>query len=164
MTKRFIVESVMIDCLCEDEPRIAKVITDTDENYSYEELYEVAELLNEQQATINELQDLCGKSDYENAKLRIENKELQEEIKLLKPTNVEQYEQIVQLQEENEKLRLELETHKHPLWSTREAERKLSEVTNSLADEVRKNGLLNEEINQLRIENMRLKKKGSDIV
>ena len=105
MTKRFIVESVMIDCLCEDEPRIAKVITDTKETYSYEELYEVAELLNEKQATINELQDLCGKSDYENAKLRLKNKELQEEIKLLKPVNIGQYEQIVQLQEENEQLR-----------------------------------------------------------
>ena len=67
------------------------------------------ELLNEQQATIRKLQDLCGKSDYENAKLRIENKELQEEIKLLKPVNIEQYEQIVQLQEENEQLRQELE-------------------------------------------------------
>lgn len=66
------------------------------------------------------------------------------------------------LKEENEQLRLELETHKHPLWSTREAERKLSEVTNNLANEVKKNGLLNEEINQLRIENMRLKKKGGD--
>ena len=64
-----------------------------------------------------------------------------------------------ELEEENEQLRLELETHKHPLWSTREAERKLSEVTNNLADEVKKNGLLNEEINQLRIENMRLKKR-----
>ena len=62
----------------------------------------------------------------------------------------------------NERLRLELETHKHSLWSTREAERKLSEVTDNLADEVKKNGLLNEEINQLRIENMRLKKKGGD--
>ena len=62
----------------------------------------------------------------------------------------------------NERLRLELETHKHSLWSTREAERKLSEVTDSLADEVKKNGLLNEELNQLRIENMRLKKKGGD--
>lgn len=60
---------------------------------------------------------------------------------------------------ENEQLRLELETHKHPLWSTREAERKLSEVTDNLADEVKKNGLLNEELNQLRIENMRLKKR-----
>ena len=57
-------------------------------------------------------------------------------------------------------LRLELDTHKNPLWSTREAERKLSEVTDNLADEVKKNGLLNEELNQLRIENMRLKKKG----
>ena len=81
MTKRFIVESVMIDCLCEDEPRIAKVITDTDENYSYEDLYEVAELLNEQQATIRKLQDLCGESDGENAKLRIENKKLKAKLK-----------------------------------------------------------------------------------
>jgi len=69
---------------------------------------------------------------------------------------------VKQLNEENEQLRLELETNKHPLWSTREAERKLSEVTNNLANEVKKNGLLNEEINQLRIENMRLKKKGGD--
>ena len=59
-------------------------------------------------------------------------------------------------------LRLELDTHKNPLWSTREAERKLSEVTDNLADEVKKNGLLNEELNQLRIENMRLKKKDGD--
>lgn len=57
-------------------------------------------------------------------------------------------------------LRLELDTHKHPLWSTREAERKVNKLADSLADEVRKNGLLNEELNQLRIENMRLKKKG----
>ena len=66
MTKRFIVESVMIDCLCKDEPRIAKVITDTDENYSYEDLYEVAELLNGQQATINKL-----KSDIEETEISI---------------------------------------------------------------------------------------------
>ena len=69
---------------------------------------EVEKKLNEQQATIRKLQDLCGESDGENAKLRIENKRLQEEIKLLKPTNIEQYEQIVQLQEENEQLRKEL--------------------------------------------------------
>ena len=37
---------------------------------------DVCELLNEQQATIRRLQDLCGKSDGENAKLRIENKRL----------------------------------------------------------------------------------------
>ena len=67
-----------------------------------------------------------------------------------------------ELFEENEQLRLELETHKHPLWSTREAEKKVNKLADSLADEVKKNGLLNEEINQLRIENMRLKKKGGD--
>lgn len=55
-------------------------------------------------------------------------------------------------------LQLELDTHKHPLWSTREAERKVNELADNLADEVKKNGLLNEDINQLRIENMRLKK------
>jgi len=58
---------------------------------------DVVVLLNEQQSTIRKLQDLCGKSDGENMKLR-------NEIKLLKPTNIEQYEQIVQLQEENERL------------------------------------------------------------
>ena len=41
---------------------------------------EVVDLLNEQQATIRKLQDLCGQSDSENAKLRIENKRLQEEL------------------------------------------------------------------------------------
>lgn len=72
--------------------------------------------------------------------------------------------QVVDLLNEQDKeiglLRLELDTHKHPLWSTREAERKVNKLADSLADEVKKNGLLNEEINQLRIENMRLKKKG----
>lgn len=67
-----------------------------------------------------------------------------------------------ELAEENDQLRLELETHKHPLWSTREAEKKVNKLADSLADEVKKNGLLNEELNQLRIENMRLKKKGGD--
>ena len=74
----------------------------------------------------------------------------------------EQQATISALKEENEQLRLELETHKHPLWSTREAERKVNELADSLAEEVKKNGLLNEEINQLRIENMRLKKKCGD--
>lgn len=72
-------------------------------------------------------------------------------------------EKVVELAEENEQLRVELETHKHPLWSTREAERKVNKLADSLADEVKKNGLLNEEINRLRIENMRLKKKGGDL-
>ena len=68
----------------------------------------VVDLLNEQQDTIFKLQDLCGKSDGENMKLRIENKRLEKEVNLLKPTNIEQYEQIVQLQKENEKLRKDL--------------------------------------------------------
>ena len=37
-------------------------------------------LLNTQQDTIERLQDLCGESDYENAKLRLKNKELQDKI------------------------------------------------------------------------------------
>lgn len=98
-----------------------------------EDIVKISEL----QATIGQLQDLCGESDSENAKLRIENKRLQEEIRLLKPTNIEQYEQIVQLQEEIDN----------------------NKLADSLADEIKKNGVLNEELNQLRIENMRLKKK-----
>ena len=41
---------------------------------------EVVDLLNEQQSTIRRLQDICGESDGENAKLRIENKRLQKEL------------------------------------------------------------------------------------
>ena len=69
---------------------------------------ETTKRLNKQQDTIFKLQDLCGKSDGENAKLRIENKMLEKEIKLLKPTNIEQYEQIQKLQEENEQLQAQL--------------------------------------------------------
>jgi len=61
--------------------------------------------LNEQQDIIFKLQDLCGESDSENAKLRIENKRLEKEVNLLRPTNLEQYEQIQKLQEENEQLK-----------------------------------------------------------
>ena len=44
----------------------------------------LCEMLNEQQATIRKLQDLCGESDSENAKLRIENKRLQAENEQLR--------------------------------------------------------------------------------
>ena len=40
--------------------------------------------VDEQQATIRKLQDLCGESDGENAKLRIENKKLKEENEQLR--------------------------------------------------------------------------------
>ena len=69
---------------------------------------ETTKRLNKQQDTIFKLQDLCGKSDGENAKLRIENKMLEKEVNLLKPTNIEQYEQIQKLQEENEQLQAQL--------------------------------------------------------
>ena len=69
---------------------------------------ETTKRLNKQQDTIFKLQDLCGKSDYENTKLRIENKMLEKEVNLLKPTNIEQYEQIQKLQEENEQLQAQL--------------------------------------------------------
>ena len=72
------------------------------------DLKDCCKIMNEQQATIRRLQDLCGESDGENAKLRIENKRLCDEIKLLKPTNIEQYEQIQKLQEENEQLQAQL--------------------------------------------------------
>ena len=69
------------------------------------DLKDCCKIMNEQQDTIFKLQDLCGKSDGENAKLRIENKMLEKEVKLLKPTNIEQYEQIQKLQKENGQLR-----------------------------------------------------------
>lgn len=42
---------------------------------------DVCILLNEQQDTIFKLQDLCGKSDGENMKLRIENKKLKAKLR-----------------------------------------------------------------------------------
>ena len=94
-----------INDLTDQEYMRLKKITDNGELIT---LGEVVDLLNEQQDTIFKLQDLCGKSDGENAKLRIENKMLEKEVNLLKPTNIEQYEQIQKLQEENEQLRAKL--------------------------------------------------------
>lgn len=64
----------------------------------------------------------------------------------------EQQDKISELEEE-------LERSSAFIIEQRKENKKLSEVTNNLANEVKKNGLLNEEINQLRIENMRLNKK-----
>lgn len=44
------------------------------------DLRDCCKIMNEQQDTICKLQDLCGKSDGENMKLRIENKRLKEEL------------------------------------------------------------------------------------
>lgn len=54
-------------------------------------------------------------------------------------------------------LKFELDTHRHPLWSTREAERKVKELIDNLADVIEKNTELYDEVNRLRIENMRLR-------
>ena len=51
-----------------------------DEQDKYLSVEQVVSVLNEQQSTIEQLQDLCGKSDGENMKLRIENKRLQKEL------------------------------------------------------------------------------------
>ena len=63
---------------------LPKGIMDNKKNNHMCRIEEVCDLLNEQQTTIHKLQDLCGESDSENAKLRIENKRLQEENEALK--------------------------------------------------------------------------------
>ena len=65
-----------------------------------EQLGVVCDLLNEQQATIRKLQDLCGESDGENAKLRIENKKLKEENEQLKADEKLYAKEILRLKEE----------------------------------------------------------------
>lgn len=54
--KRYIFETVEITDCDTDVSRIAKVITDKEECYSYENLCDIPVLLNEQQATISALQ------------------------------------------------------------------------------------------------------------
>ena len=60
------------------EDALEPLILDNKETMS---VNEVVDLLNEQQSTIRKLQDLCGESDSENAKLRIENKKLKAKLK-----------------------------------------------------------------------------------
>lgn len=103
----------------------------------------VEKKLNEQQATIRKLQDLCGESDGENAKLRIKNKEQQATINELQSIinhikceeNCEDYDyccetvcslynEIKHLKEENEQLKEEIEPLKqkeevlNKIWRT----------------------------------------------
>lgn len=54
--KRFVVETVEITDCDTDVSRIAKVITDTKETYSYEDLDEIVDKLNEQQVNISRLE------------------------------------------------------------------------------------------------------------
>lgn len=100
---------------------------------------EVCKKLNEQQELIEELQvsDEMGWKRAEHFEKKC-SKELHNKKMYIKRLEYK----VQKFKEENEQLR--------------------EEYAESLADEVKKNGLLNEEINQLRIENMRLKKKGGD--
>ena len=76
--KRFVVESVKIIGDCNEvTSRISKVITDKDELYSYNDLYEISDLLNEQQATITALNE---KIEQRNALLDKIEKALGEPI------------------------------------------------------------------------------------
>lgn len=63
---------------------------------------EIIKMLNEQQATIRKLQDLCGESDSENAKLRIENKKLKAKLKEKEEDERLYANEIVELRKTNE--------------------------------------------------------------
>ena len=52
----------------------------TENNHLIDVIKEYAKKYEEQQATIEQLQDLCGESDSENAKLRIENEQLKNKL------------------------------------------------------------------------------------
>lgn len=83
--KRFIVESVMITNDCnEDKSRIVKVITDKEELYSYEDLYEISDFLNEQQSIINRQSEqhkqILNELINENSELRMKIVSLENEV------------------------------------------------------------------------------------
>ena len=98
-----------------DDP--IRIISDSVENKDYYKFSDICNVLNKQQDTIFKLQDLCGKSDEENAKLRIENKRLQDEIdELKKDIDIYEYEEkkhsetVRKLYEENEQLIKEIKS------------------------------------------------------
>ena len=70
----------LIDELSYDEIVDELYIAETDSKNRKEASMYWKKKCDEQQATIRKLQDLCGESDGENAKLRIENKRLQKEL------------------------------------------------------------------------------------
>ena len=84
--KRFIVESVMKTNDCnEDKSRIVKVITDKEELYSYEDLYEISDLLDEQQAIIRRDETSIKTMMSNMKKLEEENEQLRKELNDFKP-------------------------------------------------------------------------------
>ena len=64
-----------------DEQQATNSALRTENNHLIDVIKEYAKKYEEQQATIRKLQDLCGESDGENAKLRIENKKLKAKLK-----------------------------------------------------------------------------------
>ena len=72
----------VVELLNEQQDQISKLQANVE--YLIDSKKELIEKIGEQQATIRKLQDLCGESDGENAKLRIENKKLKEENEQLK--------------------------------------------------------------------------------
>ena len=68
----------------------------------------IVDLLNEQQSTIEQLQDLCGESDSENAKLRIENEQLKKQIQI--------YEQLISNSYVGEEETLDGFVGKYVIW------------------------------------------------
>ena len=87
--------------------------------------FEIVDVLNEQQELIEELQvsDEMGWKRAEHFEKKCP-KELHNKNMYIKRLEYK----VQKFKEENEQLRLELETHKHPLWSTREAERKVDKL------------------------------------
>lgn len=89
--KKFVVETVEITDCDTDVSRIVKVITDTKETYSYEDVYEVAELLNRLSEENEQLKKECKiaidemVTDYK--KLEGENEQLQKELEKVKLLN-----------------------------------------------------------------------------
>ena len=81
--KRFIVEAITkIDC-CSDIPIIEKVITDKEELYSYDDLYELAVLLNEQDTTIKRQGKVNEQQEKEYQEQYSKIQKLQKRIELL---------------------------------------------------------------------------------
>lgn len=103
--KRFVAEQV--DVVNEDETEVWDVVFDTENTYAFmvrdtDTASDLCDLLNEQQATIRKLQDLCGESDSENAKLRIENKKLKAKLREKEEDEKLYANEIVELRKTNE--------------------------------------------------------------
>lgn len=78
--KRFLVETVEITDCCTDESRIAEVITDKEECYSYDDLYELADDMNEMVRTNKKLQLRNNRQRGQIFEMKAEIIHLQEQL------------------------------------------------------------------------------------